>query len=163
MCIRDRDVTGLDPRQTARAGIRRSFQIAQVFPAMTVLENMLTADMAGDTGRGAFWKPSLSDARIQRARAELAHFGLAGEEGRIAGTLPQGVRKQLDIAMASVGRPELMLLDEPTSGVSVDEKMAMMDRVIHPLRDIGATIMFIEHDIDTVSYTHLTLPTKRIV
>jgi len=153
--FRGQDVTGLDPRQTARAGIRRSFQIAQVFPAMTVLENMLTADMAGDTRKGAFWRASLSPARIEQARAGLAHFGLAGQEGRIAGTLPQGVRKQLDIAMASVGRPELMLLDEPTSGVSVDEKMAMMDRVIHPLRDIGATIMFIEHDIDIVrSYAH---------
>ncbi len=148
--FRGRDVTGLDPRQTARAGIRRSFQIAQIFPQMTVLENMLTADLAGETGRTAVWRASLSPTRIERARKELQHFGLSGHEGRLAGTLPQGIRKQLDIAMASVGEPELMLLDEPTSGVSVDEKLDMMDRVIGPLRATGATIMFIEHDIDIV-------------
>lgn len=148
--FRGQDVTGLDPRLTARAGIRRSFQIAQVFPQMTVLENMLTADFAIEEGRSALWRASLSKTRIDRARKDLAHFGLAAHEGRVAGTLPQGIRKQLDIAMASVGEPELMLLDEPTSGVSVDEKLGMMDRVIGPLRDTGATIMFIEHDIDIV-------------
>ena len=148
--FRGQDVTGLDPRQTARAGIRRSFQIAQVFGQMSVLENMISADLAIDAGRGAIWRSSLSRARIDRARKELQHFGLSQHEGRLAGTLPQGIRKQLHIAMASVGEPELMLLDEPTSGVSVDEKLDMMDRVIGPLRETGATIMFIEHDIDIV-------------
>lgn len=144
------DVTGLRPRQTARAGIRRSFQIAQVFPHLTVLENMLMADVALERGPFALWRKSLSARRITEARAALAHFGLEDHTMRVAGTLPQGIRKQLDIAMASVGKPQLMLLDEPTSGVSAEEKIAMMDRVIPPLRAIGATIMFIEHDIDIV-------------
>lgn len=145
-----RDVTGLRPRQTARAGIRRSFQIAQVFGELTVIENMLMADVALERGPLALWRKSLSKRRIREAEAALAHFGLVEHAYRIAGTLPQGVRKQLDIAMASVGQPQLMMLDEPTSGVSAEEKLEMMDRVIEPLRGIGTTIMFIEHDIDIV-------------
>ncbi|MBB3988280.1 ABC transporter ATP-binding protein [Sagittula sp. NFXS13] len=143
------DITGLDPRQTAQAGIRRSFQIAQVFAEMTVLENMLIALIAGQDGRPSA-RAAITPERIDIARSALDRFGLSVIADTPAGTLPQGTRKQLDIAMAAVGDPRLVLLDEPTSGVSADEKMAMMDTAIAPLDASGATILFIEHDMDVV-------------
>ncbi|PVA10966.1 ABC transporter ATP-binding protein [Pelagivirga sediminicola] len=145
-----RDITGLNPRQTARAGIRRSFQIAQLFPQMTALENMIITDIAASESKGSFRARSLTDARMDAAMALLKRFGLEGIANEPAGTLPQGVRKQLDIAMAAVNDPALILLDEPTSGVSADEKMEMMDSVIQPLLSDDATLMFIEHDMDIV-------------
>ncbi len=145
-----RDITGLNPRQTARAGIRRSFQIAQLFPQMTALENMVITDIAATEDKGSFRARSLTDARMDEAMALLRRFGLEGIAHEPTGTLPQGVRKQLDIAMAAVGDPALILLDEPTSGVSADEKMEMMDSVIQPLLSDDATLMFIEHDMDIV-------------
>lgn len=152
--FRGNDITGLDPRKTALQGIRRSFQIAQVFPKLTVLENMIVADAAAESSV-SLWASSLTSRRIDEARQMLEHFGLSEIEKELAGTLPQGVRKKLDIAMASVGKPEIMLLDEPTSGVSVDEKMEMMEQVIVPLKAINATILFIEHDVSIVRhYAH---------
>ncbi len=145
-----RDITGLNPRQTARAGIRRSFQIAQLFPQMTALENMIITDIAANEAKGSFRARSLTDARMDAAMALLNRFGLEGIANEPTGTLPQGVRKQLDIAMAAVNDPALILLDEPTSGVSADEKLEMMDSVIQPLISDDATIMFIEHDMDIV-------------
>jgi branched-chain amino acid transport system ATP-binding protein len=65
-------------------------------------------------------------------------------------TLPQGVRKLLDIAMATVGAPALLLLDEPTSGVAVEEKFGLMDTVMEPVRASGAACLFVEHDMEIV-------------
>lgn len=144
-----KNITGMNPRQTALAGIRRSFQIAQVFPQLTALENMIIADAAAESAV-SLWASSLRKKRINEALEMLLHFGLEDIAMEQAGTLPQGTRKKLDIAMASVGSPSIMLLDEPTSGVSVDEKMVMMEKIIEPLKNINATIMFIEHDVDIV-------------
>lgn len=145
-----RDITGLNPRQTARAGIRRSFQIAQLFPQLTALENMIITDIAANEATGSFRARSLTEPRVNAAMALLKRFGLESIANEPTGTLPQGVRKQLDIAMAAVNNPALILLDEPTSGVSADEKMEMMDSVIQPLLSDDATLMFIEHDMDIV-------------
>lgn len=144
------DITGLSPRKVARAGIRRSFQIAQLFPQMTALENMIITDIAANEAQGSLRARSLTQTRMGKAMALLRRFDLEGIAYEPTGTLPQGVRKQLDIAMAAAGDPALILLDEPTSGVSADEKMEMMDSVIQPLVSDEATIMFIEHDMDIV-------------
>lgn len=145
-----KDITGSSPRQTARAGIRRSFQIAQLFPEMTALENMIITDIAAKEASGSLRARSLTDMRLEAAMTLLKRFGLESIANEPTDTLPQGVRKQLDIAMAAVNNPALILLDEPTSGVSADEKMDMMDSVIQPLISDDATIMFIEHDMDIV-------------
>ena len=81
----------------------------------------------------------------------LARFGLADLADRPISELAGGVRKLIDIAMALVRRPKLLLLDEPTSGVSAEEKFAVMDRVIHAVAPDAATIVFVEHDMDIVS------------
>jgi branched-chain amino acid transport system ATP-binding protein len=77
---------------------------------------------------------------------------------REAGLLPEGVRKLLDIAMAMVVKPKVLLLDEPTSGVSADEKFRIMDMVMNAVRADGVTVLFVEHDMEIVNrYTHRIL------
>ena len=149
--FKGKDITGMSPSKTARIGIRRSFQISQVFPKLTALENVMISDVAALDGKGGMFAPAITNERMNAAHANLARFGLEQFANSIVGTLPQGVRKQLDIAMAAVEDPAVILLDEPTSGVSVDEKINMMDSVINPLKGEDATVLFIEHDMDIVS------------
>lgn len=149
--FRGRDITGSSPRKTAQAGIRRSFQISQIFPQLTALENVMMAEIAAADGKGGLRATALTDKRMETGRAVLDRFGLGQHADARVGTLPQGVKKQLDIAMAAIDDPALILLDEPTSGVSVDEKIEMMERVIEPLKADDATLLFIEHDMDIVT------------
>jgi branched-chain amino acid transport system ATP-binding protein len=145
-----RDITRLAPRAIARAGICRSFQIPQTFARLTVLENMLVA-LNVAKGRGLSWWRPAHDADLDAdARALLSGFAMLAYLDQRAGTLPQGVRKLLDIAMAMVSEPRVMLLDEPTSGISTDEKHAAMDTLIKVLGERGVTILFVEHDMEIV-------------
>jgi len=145
------DITGRAPRQITRKGISRSFQIAQIFPDMTVVENMLVAITIADEARLSPVRFAMTTQRIDRAREALRQFGLLDSEDRVAGTLPQGAKKLLDIAMAMASRPKVMLLDEPTSGVSSQEKLPMMEHLMGALRQSGSTIIFIEHDMDIIT------------
>lgn len=145
------DITGNAPRQITRKGISRSFQIAQIFPDMTVIENMLVAITIAEEASLSPMRAAVTRTRIERAREALGQFGLADSLDRVAGTLPQGAKKLLDIAMAMASRPKVMLLDEPTSGVSSEEKLAMMQHLMGALRQSGATIIFIEHDMDIIA------------
>jgi len=144
------DITGNAPRQITRKGISRSFQIAQIFPDMTVIENMLVAITVAEEASLSPVRPAVTQARVERAREALGQFGLGDSRDRVAGTLPQGAKKLLDIAMAMASRPKVMLLDEPTSGVSTEEKLAMMQHLMGALRQSGTTIIFIEHDMDII-------------
>ncbi len=131
------DITGREPRHITQLGIARSFQIPQLFTSLTALENVEIA---------------LNVARqpLSRAADMLKQFGLSDFADSIAGTLPEGVRKLLDISLAMVANPKVLLLDEPTSGVASDEKFAVMDRVMAVVRDAGVTVLFVEHDMDIV-------------
>lgn len=80
----------------------------------------------------------------------MEQFDLAAHRERIAGELPEGLRKLLDIAMALIAKPRILLLDEPTSGVSADEKFDIMDRVMRAAQVQGVTVLFVEHDMDIV-------------
>jgi branched-chain amino acid transport system ATP-binding protein len=148
--FRDRDITRLKPRQVMRIGICRSFQIAQLFPELSVLDNLLVAVSSSDSAWPHFLKPLKSPARIAAAEQVLADYRIEGFRDTVVATLPQGVRKLVDIAMAMVSRPAVLLLDEPTSGVSVEEKFAMLDTIMAALRGAGATTLFVEHDIEIV-------------
>jgi len=88
----------------------------------------------------------------------LERFNLTGYRYKPAGVLPEGVRKLLDIAMAMAVKPKILLLDEPTSGVSADEKFGLMDMVMEAVRAQQVTVLFVEHDMDIVNrYTHRVL------
>ena len=145
-----RDITRLDPRAITRLGVARSFQIPQLFPAMSVLENMLVA-LACHGQRLSFWRTARRADAVDRADALLDRFNLVEHRERRVAELPGGVRKLLDIAMALTGEPRLLLLDEPTSGVSAEEKFPMMEIVMRALGQERMTVLFVEHDMDIVA------------
>jgi branched-chain amino acid transport system ATP-binding protein len=149
--FRGRDITGLAPRQVTRAGICRSFQVAQLFPELTTLENMLVAHSMLSKKRLGMQSPLKTRASIETAMEALAGYGIETYANALVATLPQGVRKLLDIAMALVGAPDLLLLDEPTSGVAIEEKFALMDTVMDAVHRSGAASLFVEHDMEIVS------------
>ena len=144
------EITGLVPRKVVRRGVRRSFQVSQLFGELSALDNMLVAvSMLGD--HGLTWlAPLRTGARVREATEQLERFGIAEHARAPVATLPQGVRKLLDIAMSTVGGAKLLLLDEPTSGVAVDEKLGLMDTVMGAVRARSAACLFVEHDMEVV-------------
>lgn len=143
------DITGLAPRRITRMGVARSFQIPQLYKELSVLDNMLVA-VASQHDSLSFWRPAKNVAAIARAHELLERFELSTHADRLVGELPGGVRKLLDIAMALTKQPKLLLLDEPTSGVSGDEKFPMMETVMRALAQEAVTVLFVEHDMDIV-------------
>jgi len=148
-----RDITGLPSREITRLGIGRSFQMAQIFPSLTVFENMCAAAAIAHAAGGLLAQvrtPLYAPATMADADAALELFGIASYRQAQAATLPQGVRKLLDIAMAVAASPRLLLLDEPTSGISIEEKFGLMDVVMLALKNRRITVLFVEHDMDIV-------------
>jgi branched-chain amino acid transport system ATP-binding protein len=144
------DIAGAEPRSVVRSGLSRSFQISQIFPSLTVLENLklavaLSHDQPFSLLR-SFRSRDLTDRAVLLAR----QFTIEGELPRVAGELSQGTKKLLDIAVAAARRPRLLLLDEPTSGVSADEKLDLMKLVVTTCTQSGATLLFVEHDMEIV-------------
>jgi branched-chain amino acid transport system ATP-binding protein len=149
----ERDITGLASRDITRLGISRSFQVAQIFPSLTVFENMCAATSiarAGAAFLGHIRTPLRSPESVAAAEASLELFQIAAYRDAIAATLPQGLRKLLDIGMAVAGSPRLLLLDEPTSGISIEEKFDLMQVVMSALRSRRITVVFVEHDMEIV-------------
>jgi branched-chain amino acid transport system ATP-binding protein len=149
----DRDITGKPSREITRLGISRSFQVAQVFPTLTVLDNMcIAAAIARRRGGlfGALVTPLRSPDALAEAEATIELFQIGSYRHTLANTLPQGIRKLLDIGMAVVGWPRLLLLDEPTSGISIEEKFGLMSVVMTALKSRKITVLFVEHDMEIV-------------
>jgi len=144
-----RDVTALSPRDITHLGVARSFQIPQLCAELTVLDNVLVA-MACHARRLSAWQPARRADALARADAVLERFGLGSQRARRVAELPGGVRKLLDIAMAMTGTPRLLLLDEPTSGVSAEEKFPMMETIMTALGQAPIGVLFVEHDMDIV-------------
>ena len=150
--FKDRDVTGFGPARLARLGMARSFQLVQVFPDLTVLETIQAAVVAR-LGRGVRLFRSLAgDREVQDAAAEIADlFGLGGKRHLPSRQLPQGDKKLLDVASAFALRPEVILLDEPTSGVSTADKTVIMETLVRASKRVGIqAIVQVEHDMDIV-------------
>ena len=154
-----RDITRLPPRDITRLGICRSFQIPQLYPSLTVYENMLVglgivlrnARLAGFFHRREADVPGYGRPAHEVAEHLLERFGLGDYRDRNAQVLPGGARKLLDIALTMVAKPRILLLDEPTSGVSAQEKFGIMQMVLDAVRAEGATVLFVEHDMEVVS------------
>jgi branched-chain amino acid transport system ATP-binding protein len=150
--FKGRDIGGIGPVALARLGMARSFQLVQIFPELTVLET-LQAAVVSRLGRGANLFASLRrDRQVQSEALEVARlFGLADRAYSPARALPQGDKKLLDVASAFSLRPEIILLDEPTSGVSTADKHAVMEILVGAARQIGLkAIIQVEHDMDIV-------------
>jgi branched-chain amino acid transport system ATP-binding protein len=148
-----RDITGLPSRSITAMGISRSFQVAQIFPSLTVFENMCAAAAicrAPKDFLGHIRTPFRSRESVAEAETLLELFQIARYRNTVAVTLPQGVRKLLDIGMAVAGSPRLVLLDEPTSGISIEEKFDLMQVIMLALRNRKITVLFVEHDMEIV-------------
>ena len=144
------DVTALSPRAIALRGMVRSFQLPQLFTEHTVRDCVRIA-AAGKRGGLGLWTPL--DKAVPAAEVDhvLEMVGLASRGDELSGALPEGQRKLLDIAMALVLKPRLLILDEPTSGVSTDEKHGLMKTIMSALDAEKVTAIFVEHDVDIVS------------
>jgi branched-chain amino acid transport system ATP-binding protein len=142
-------LAGLPPDAVARRGISRSFQRTNVFPRLRVLENLRLAaaakspgsyDLLGSVDR--LWVP------IEHARTAAEAVGLSDRLEVPAGALSYGEQRQLEIGIALATRPKLLLLDEPTAGMSPEETLRMTELLAGLSRDI--TVLIIEHDMDVV-------------
>jgi len=142
-----RDVTGLPPHRRAALGLARTFQITNLFPSLTVLDNGLLAAQALTPDKFAMFRPLGRFPRLaERARAALAAVGLEQQAASVVENLSHGERRQLEIALALAGRPRVLLLDEPTAGLSPAESQLMAD-LLRRL-DQAMTLLIIEHDMD---------------
>jgi len=150
--FKGRDIGGIGPVALTRLGMARSFQLVQIFPELTVLET-LQAAVVSRRGQGSRLFASLRADRGLHAEAleVAALFGLADKAHRRARELPQGDKKLLDVASAFTLRPEIILLDEPTSGVSTADKHTVMEILVGAAKQIGLrSIIQVEHDMDIV-------------
>jgi branched-chain amino acid transport system ATP-binding protein len=142
-------VGGLPPHAVARRGISRSFQRTNVFPRLPVRENLRLA--AAARGRGTYDVLGSIDRRwvpIERARSTAEAVGLTDRLDTAAGTLSYGEQRQLEIGIALATDPQLLLLDEPTAGMSPEETRRMTELIAGLPRDV--TLLIIEHDMDVV-------------
>jgi branched-chain amino acid transport system ATP-binding protein len=150
--FKGRDIGGAGPVALARLGMARSFQLVQIFPDLTVLETLQAAAVSR-LGRGARLFASLGGDRQVRTEAleVAALFGLDDRAHVRARALPQGDKKLLDVASAFTLRPDIILLDEPTSGVSTADKHGVMEILVGAARRMGLrAIIQVEHDMDIV-------------
>jgi len=146
-----RSILGLKPRAIAKIGIARAFQHPQLFLQRSVLDHLRFAVSAG---RAGFWRPFHPLASAALADEVVGLLGLCDLElvaELPAGAIPEGSRKLLDVAMALALAPRIMLLDEPTSGVSSAEKLGLMTRLVGALRARGVSAIFVEHDMEVVA------------
>ena len=144
----ERDITGIEPRDATHLGLCRSFQISQVFMTMSVKQNLMIAMSLSKKSGKALLDP-IDDEKISKECDDILElYKIKDQSENIVSTLSQGIRKLLDIAMAVVGNPKVILLDEPTSGVSVEEKFGIMDIVIAALKQSETSVLFVEHDME---------------
>jgi branched-chain amino acid transport system ATP-binding protein len=145
-----KSVLGLQPRDITKLGLTRTFQIPQVFLSETVFDNLTLAFGIAEQSGWALFTPLHTDERTATVDAHIERFQIKQYRNVAASALPQGVRKLLDIAMATVRRPKLLMLDEPTSGISIEEKFDIMDVIMNALSEEKTTVLFIEHDMEIV-------------
>jgi branched-chain amino acid transport system ATP-binding protein len=143
-----RDITGLKPHEISRLGIKRTLQIKSVFPQMSVADNLWITAQAGNRFLHPF-RPALRDRdTAERVERTLEQIGLTSLANRAAGTLSYGDVALLEIGMALIAQPRLLLLDEPTCGMSPAET----ERAVEKIRELARSIdiVIIEHDMEVV-------------
>ncbi len=147
--FKEEDISEMPPYEICRRGLSRSFQIVNVFPRLTVFENVQVAVLSHQKKSSLLFRPARNLA-VAETRTLLEQVGLSGKEKRIVGSLSHGDQKILEIAIALGNKPELLILDEPTAGMSPEETFATIELVKKLARTRGLTILFCEHDMDIV-------------
>jgi branched-chain amino acid transport system ATP-binding protein len=149
--FRGGDVTALRASARCRRGISRTFQITSIFPELTTLENVrIAAQLKMGGNFRLLGGRALLEVSERRARESLGFLGLLDRAQAPAATLPHGDQRLLEIAMAVVQEPELLLLDEPTQGLSPEDTVATVAVIRQIARERRLTIILVEHDMDVV-------------
>lgn len=143
------DISELPPYQICQRGIARSFQIVNIFPRLTVFGNVQVAVLSQQRRSYNLFRPAQKIA-VEETKNILQSVGLSDKGGNIAGSLSHGDQKILEMAIALGNEPELLILDEPTAGMSPEETLATMQLIERLARMRGLTILFCEHDMDIV-------------
>jgi branched-chain amino acid transport system ATP-binding protein len=144
------DVTRMRPAARARRGLGRSFQTTSLFPALSVLENARLAAQAALGGSAALWRrPARGDDATARAWRHLDEVGLGDRAGEPVAQLAHGDKRKLEIAVLLCGDPSVLLLDEPTAGVSAEEVAGLVDAV-RGVHARGRTVVMVEHRMELV-------------
>jgi branched-chain amino acid transport system ATP-binding protein len=149
--FKGQDITHLPPHRIAHLGLGRSFQITNIFPNLSVLENVRLAAqaMGGDSFRLLHSARSFTPY-YERARQVLAQVGLAGKEELLARMLPHGDKRKLELGIMLASNPEVLLLDEPTAGMSSEQVPALLDIIRGIMKDGNRTVVLVEHRMDMV-------------
>lgn len=143
------DISELPPYAICKKGISRSYQIVNIFPRLTIFENVQVAVLSHQRRSSNLFRPAQGIA-VNETKSILESMGLSDKEKSIAGSLSHGDQKILEIAIALGNEPELLILDEPTAGMSPEETQATMELVKRLASQRGLTILFCEHDMDIV-------------
>lgn len=152
----DLNLLTIEPHRIISQGIARTFQNVELFKRQTVLENLLVG-MHSRTRTGAFAGALMLPAArreekqtIERCHEVLGYLGIGEHAGRMAGSLPYGIQKLVELARALVSSPKLLLLDEPAAGMNHSETAALSG-LIRGIRDaFGVTVLLVEHDMSLV-------------
>jgi branched-chain amino acid transport system ATP-binding protein len=155
--FKGQSIAGIGPVVLAERGLARAFQLIQIFPSLTVGETIAAAVVSQQRKNRHFFSRLSADRKIRERVAQVADiFGLGLRLDTVAATLSQGEKKLLDVASAFALDPQVILLDEPTSGVSTSDKHGIMKTLIAAAQRAGVKgIVLVEHDMDLVAaYSH---------
>ena len=144
-----RDITGLAPHDVCRLGMGRSFQRTNIFPKLTVYENVQAAFLS-HRGRGRDLWSRVERLYREETQALLSSLGLLERSSETSGFLSHGAQKQLELGIALASEPSLLLLDEPTAGMSATETRETIRLVERIARERALTLLFTEHDMEVV-------------
>ena len=147
--FKNKDISRVPPYEICKKGISRSFQIVNIFSRLTVFENVQVAMLAHQKKTLKLFSPTKGQV-IQETREILDNVGLYDKANSISGSLSHGDQKVLEIAIALGNRPELLILDEPTAGMSPEETSGTIKLINRLTTDLGLTILFCEHDMELV-------------
>ncbi len=147
--LKGEDITDLTPYQICRRGVARAFQVVNIFPRLTVFECVQVAVLSQKEQDSNFFSPA-SNLFITETSDILESVGLLDESDSVSSLLSHGDQKILEIAIALGNEPELLILDEPTAGMSPEETMKTVELIKRLADQFGLTILFCEHDMETV-------------
>jgi branched-chain amino acid transport system ATP-binding protein len=149
LIFKDLDITNRAPHQICRLGVGRSFQRTNIFPRLTVFQNIQAAVLVHRGKSFTFFRPV--ESFFQEETEEiLRRVGLIEYAQTVSGSLSYGFQKQLELGIALASEPELLLLDEPTAGMSAQETHQTMELIGKITREKGLTLLFTEHDMEVV-------------
>ena len=148
--FKGKNISELDVLEIKNIGIHRSFQIPQIFDTLSVLENVMISNLVANNKQFSFSNYAYDKKNRDYAEFLLEQFNIKEFKDRTVSLLSQGARKVLDILIAILGKPSIVLLDEPTSGISSHEKYTIMDHALEAIKKLKISILFIEHDMDII-------------